>query len=197
MTAREREANEAATALGEHARRAAGGDRAAFSAIVAATSARMFRLAARITGDPGDAEDALQDAYLRAFDALVAGRFDGRAEVETWLYRIVANGALDAIRSRRRRRARLHDDAEGLDAAASPAEGAERLAARAALRELDAWMADLPADQRAAIVLKELEGNSTSEVAAIMKCSVGAVEQRLVRARAALRRRSGDGDDET
>src|SRR6185369_3078591 len=122
----------------------------------------LHRLAARITGDPGEAEDALQDAYLRAFDALTAGRFDGRAGVETWLYRIVANAALDALRSRRRRRARVDADADG-ENAASPIDDAERMAARAALRELDGFLAELPADQRTAIVLKEIEGLSSNE----------------------------------
>ncbi len=175
------------------ASRAASGDRAAFEVLVTRTTPRLYRLAARITGDPGDAEDALQDAYLRAFDALAEGRFDQRSGVETWLYRIVANSALDTLRARKRRRARVDLDPEGSSEGA-PVDDQGRLAARAALRELDAWMEELPPDQRTAIVLKEIEGLSSNEVAEVMKCSVGAVEQRLVRARATLRRRSGDGD---
>jgi RNA polymerase sigma-70 factor (ECF subfamily) len=70
---------------------------------------------------------------------------------------------------------------------------AERIAAREALRELSAWIDELPPDQRTALVLKELEGLPSNEVAAIMGSSVGAVEQRLVRARAALRSRSTRG----
>jgi len=190
---REREPSPASTALDAAARKAARGDRAAFTAIVAATTQRLHRLAARITGDPGEAEDALQDGYLRAFDALVAGRFDGRAGVETWLYRIIANASLDALRARKRRRARLGDGGEEADAA-SPMHSPEQLAARASLRELDTWLAELPPDQRTAIVLKEIEGLSSNEVAAVMNSSVGAVEQRLVRARAALRKRSGEGE---
>src|SRR5262249_31773929 len=147
---------------------------------------------ARITGDLAEAEDVLQEAFLRAFDALRNGRFDRRAGVETWLYRIVANASLDAVRARRRRHARVELDPEGNGDAATDDGG--RLAARAALRELSEWLAELPPDQRTAIVLKEVEGLSSSEVAEIMKSSVGAVEQRLVRARAALRRRSGEGD---
>ena len=175
--------------------RAARGDRAAFSRVVSETSARLYRLAARITGDPGEAEDTLQEAYMRAFDALVAGRFDGRSEAYTWLYRIVANASLDALRSRKRRRARLGAEPPDLEQAAPAVDDAARLGARAALRELDAWPSELPDDQRAALVLKEIEGLSSNEVAEIMKCSVGAVEQRLVRARTALRRRSGERDE--
>lgn len=183
----------------------AGGDAAAFSGVVEATSAQLYRLAARMLGDVGEAEDVLQDAYVRAFDALRSGRFDGRSSPETWLYRIVTNAALDAMRARKRRRwwglgggGRQGEAPEpGGEAevgeAAELVSSAERLAAREALRELEGWMADLPPDQRTALILKELEGLPTSEVATIMGSSVGAVEQRLVRARATLRRRSEGG----
>ncbi len=167
---------------------AARGHRGAFDAIVARTTPKLYRLAARIMGDQGEAEDVLQDAYIRAFDALLAGKFDRRSNLETWLYRIVANGALDALRSRKRRRARYDLDSEGVDEA--PQSDGSRLAARAALRELDVMLAELPPDQRTAIVLKEVEGLSSNEVAEVMNCSVGSVEQRLVRARATLRKKS-------
>ncbi len=182
----------------------AAGDAAAFSRVVEATSARLYRLAARMVGDVGEAEDVLQDAYVRAFDALRSGRFDGRSSPETWLYRVVTNAALDAMRARKRRRwwglgggkrqaaAPEEGEAEMTDAA-EQVSSADRLAAREALRELSAWMADLPDEQRTALILKELEGLPTSEVATIMGSSVGAVEQRLVRARATLRRRSEGG----
>ena len=187
MTTREGpDSSDEGGALGEHARRVAAGDPTAFAAIVVATTPRLHRLAARIMADEGEAEDVLQEAYLRAFDALVDRRFDGRSGAYTWLYRIVANAAVDALRSRRRRTRRLDPDG-ALDA---PVDDGERLAARAALRELGALLEDLPADQRAAVVLKEVEGLSSNEVAEVMDCSVGAVEQRLVRARAALRKRS-------
>lgn len=181
------------SSLEDAAARAARGDRAAFGVLVAQTTPRLFRLAARILGDPGDAEDALQEAYMRAFDALNDGRFDGRAGVETWLYRVAANAALDALRARKRRRVRFDVDEPNAQEPADAGDAAARLAARSALRELDAWLAELPPDQRTAIVLKEVEGLSTGEIAEIMKCSPGAVEQRLVRARATLRRRSEEG----
>lgn len=186
MTTREgRDSADAEESLGEQVRRVAAGEPAAFAAIVVATTPRLHRLAARIMADADEAEDVLQEAYLRAFDALVDRRFDGRSGAYTWLYRIVANAAVDALRKRRRRTRRLDPDGE-LDA---PVDGEERLAARAALRELGALLGDLPAEQRTTVVLKELEGLSSNEVAEVMDCSVGAVEQRLVRARAALRRR--------
>jgi RNA polymerase sigma-70 factor, ECF subfamily len=167
----------------------AAGDAAAFAAVVTATTPRLFRLAARMLGSLQEAEDVLQDAYVRAFDALREGRFDRRSSVDTWLYRIVTNTAIDALRARRRR---AHKGSDPLEEIELPEQvsSAERLAARDALRELAAWIDELPPDQRTALVLKEIEGLPTSEVAAIMGSSVGAVEQRLVRARATLRSRS-------
>lgn len=185
----QRAGSETSPPLSAAVRRVEGGDHAAFADIVVATTPRLYRLAARIMADAGDAEDVLQDAYLRAFDALVAGRFDGRAGIETWMYRIVANTALDALRARRRRRKRVEID----DTAEIAVDDAGRLGARAALRELAGVLEDLPAEQRTALVLKEIEGLSSNEVAEVMRCSVGAVEQRLVRARVTLRRRT-EGD---
>jgi len=176
----------------ELTRRALSGDTEAFRVLVATTTPKLLRVAARILGDLNEAEDVLQEAYLRAFDALSAGRFDEKSSVETWLYRIVANAALDALRARRRRRTNAEVDFGDDDASVNDE---PRLLARRALQELDGWLAALPNEQRTAIVLKELEGLSSNEVAAIMKCSVGAVEQRLVRARTALRQRSENGGD--
>lgn len=169
--------------------RVVSGDRSAFSEIVSETTPRLFRLAARMLGDETEAEDVLQEAYVRAFDALVEGRFDARSGAFTWLYRIVANAALDAMRSRKRRRARFEGETQTEHA--EEVATAERIEARAALREISAVLEQLPPDQRAAIVLKELEGMSSAEVAEVMNCSIGAVEQRLVRARATLRTRWG------
>jgi len=184
-----RTSSESSSALDAAVRRVQTGDHAAFAEIVLATTPRLYRLAARIMADPGDAEDVLQDAYVRAFDALVAGRFDGRAGIETWIYRIVANTALDALRARKRRRQR----AGAYEGAPPAVDDAGRLSARAALRELAGYLEDLPAEQRAAMVLKEIEELTSNEVAEVMGSSVGAVEQRLVRARATLRRRT-EGD---
>lgn len=161
-----------------------GTDPRAFREIVVATSAELVRLAARIMGNLADAEDVVQEAYVRAHRSLVAGQFDGRSKLLTWLRRIVANAAIDALRSRRRRPAATDTAPEvGWDGAAS----AE---ARVALTELDDWLGALPPDQRAALTLSAVEGLGNAEIAEIMGCTEGAVEQRLVRARAALRKRS-------
>ncbi len=157
------------------------GDRSAFQLIVDATSQKLVRLGTRIMGNQADAEDVVQEAYVKAYRALTAGGFDRRASTATWLYRIVVNGAIDAKRSRTRR-------AEDTDVQVDPGwDGAAFAEARLALSELDEWLAALPPDQRAALVLQSMEGLNNTEIAQVMGVSEGAVEQRLVRARAALR----------
>jgi RNA polymerase sigma-70 factor, ECF subfamily len=173
----------------EAAARVARGDSAAFDEIVEATSAKLVRLAARMMGSVEEGEDVVQEAYLKAYRSLTDGGFDGRSRVVTWLSRIVTNLAIDALRSQKRR-------AKGpTDAGVEPAwDGASFAEARVALAELNVWLGALPADQRAALTLKAVESLSSNEIAEIMGCTEGAVEQLLVRARAALRKRR-DGHD--
>ncbi|HEY5375702.1 MAG TPA: RNA polymerase sigma factor [Polyangiaceae bacterium] len=160
------------------------GDRAAFQQIVDTTSQKLVRLGARIMGNQADAEDVVQEAYVKAYRALTAGDFDRRSSTSTWLYRIVVNGAIDAKRSRSRR----HETTD--DVQIEPGwDGAAFAEARLALSELDEWLAALPPDQRAALVLQSMEGLNNTEIAQVMGVSEGAVEQRLVRARATLRSR--------
>lgn len=160
-------------------------DDRAFGLLIERTEARLFRLAARLLGDTAEAEDVLQDCYMRVYEHLDSGRFDPRAPVEAWLYRVVTNGALDALRARRRRRT-LHPTTTEEQTGHDPSSSYD---ARLAIRELNGWLDGLPAEQRVALVLKELEGLSAAEVGRTMGCSEGAVEQRLVRARAWLRER--------
>jgi RNA polymerase sigma-70 factor (ECF subfamily) len=169
--------------LTEAVTRIRSGDAAAFQQVVGATSARLVRLAARMLGNVVDAEDVVQEAYVKAYRSLMTGEFDGRANVSTWLYRIVTNQAIDAMRSRARR----PKPTDTADESTSDLASAEE---KLALTELSDWMEDLPADQRAALVLKAVEGLTSPEIAEILQCSEGAVEQRLVRARAALLKRS-------
>jgi RNA polymerase sigma-70 factor (ECF subfamily) len=164
------------------------GDVSAFEEIVSATSGRLVRLSARMMGNVADAEDVVQEAYVKAYQSLVSGQFDGRSSVETWLYRIVSNASIDAMRSRARR-ARQADDVMEESMGTGGGGSLESAEARVALSELADWMGDLPPEQRAALTLTALEGMSAPEVAAILGISEGAVEQRLVRARATLRER--------
>ncbi|MGC4094975.1 MAG: sigma-70 family RNA polymerase sigma factor [Polyangiaceae bacterium] len=102
-----------------------------------------------------------------------------------WLSRIVVNTAIDALRARKRAPITGKDMLEQTDYSAS----AET---RVALAELDDWLSALPPEQRAALILKSIEGYTSAEIAELLECSEGAVEQRLVRARANLRGRSSD-----
>lgn len=164
------------------------GDATAFRIIVQLTSGRLIRMSARMLGNVADAEDAVQDAYVRAYQSLTSGRFDRRSSVETWLYRVAVNSTIDLMRARKRRP--LATDATS-DVAYDGQASAE---ARIALAELDDLLAALPDEQRAALVLTAMEGLSAKEAAALLEVSEGAVEQRLVRARAALRERSRSDD---
>jgi RNA polymerase sigma-70 factor (ECF subfamily) len=157
------------------------GDASAFRVIVEATAARLVRLSARIMGSVTEAEDVVQEAFIKAYRALVDGQFDARSSVSTWLHRIVVNAALDA--RRKRKKAEPVDDTTLSTTSATAEE-------HVALRELATWLDELPDDQRAALLLKTIEGMSATEIGAVLGCSEGAVEQKLVRARAALREKA-------
>jgi RNA polymerase sigma-70 factor, ECF subfamily len=158
------------------------GRSAAFRLIVEATSARLVRLAFRILGDRGEAEDVVQEGYVRAHQALREGRFDGNSTIQTWLYRIVTHTAIDAAR-RTRRQARLAQAVQYTSFSESHDPDSHLT-----LKELAGWLHELPKDQHAALLLKTVEELPSSEVAKILECSEGAVEQRLVRARVSLRK---------
>jgi RNA polymerase sigma-70 factor (ECF subfamily) len=135
-----------------------------------------------MTGSAAEAQDILQETYLRAHLALRDGQFEARAAFETWLYRVAVNASLDVLRRRKRRRAFL---ALFRPVVSTPAEHTE---AHVALAQTQALLATLPPDQAGALVLTQVEGLSNADAAAALGCSEGAIEQRLIRARAALRR---------
>jgi RNA polymerase sigma-70 factor, ECF subfamily len=147
------------------------------------TFGRLVRFAARILGDVAEAEDVVQESYVKAYGALVEGSFEGRSSVVTWLHRIVTRTAIDVKRRRARRETYDESPPE------APFDGASAADGHLALRELADWVHDLPEEQSTALVLQALEGFTNREIAEILECSEGAVEQRLVRARAALRKR--------
>ncbi len=148
----------------------------------------MYRVALRITGSAGEAEDVVQDSWLAAWRALPGFRHE--SAVSTWLYRVVTNSALALLR-RRRPTVSLDEPADrstvdtALLAAAVP--GPEGRVVRA--EEVDAVLraiGRLEVSQRVPLVLRELEGLSYEEVAEVLDVNVGALRSRLHRARVAL-----------
>jgi RNA polymerase sigma-70 factor, ECF subfamily len=146
---------------------------------------RLRALALRLLGDADMVEDALQDAYIRAFQALP--RFRGEAALATWLHRIVHNVCMDELR-RRRRRAEQPYDEEGTTAASLTEDTRDSTADLTAERaDLVAGLAELPAPHRAAIVLVDGYGMGYQAAAAMLGIPTGTVGSRVFRARAVLR----------
>lgn len=158
------------------------GDRRAFAELVELTKGRVFTLAYRLVGDRWDAEDVAQEAYLRAFRGLPAFREDAR--FETWLHRIVVNTAMSHLRRRGRFGELL---AEGQDLEVE--EPRDRVSEALDRDEVKRALAELPAGQRAVVVLKDIYGMSCREIGEEMGLSEGAVKVRLHRARKRLKER--------
>ncbi len=162
----------------ELVRRAQRGDRAAFDELVVRHRDRVYAVALRLTRNPADAEDALQDTFLNAYRAL--GRFGGRARVSTWLYRITANASYDVINRRRGRDQPLDDGAHEPVAPGDPyAQDAQR-------RALEQALAALPDEFREAVVLCDIAGLGAGEAAELLGLPAGTVKSRVFRARALL-----------
>ncbi|MGH3738920.1 MAG: RNA polymerase sigma factor SigM [Micromonosporaceae bacterium] len=155
------------------------GDPDAFNQLVRRHSDRLWAVALRTLGDREEAADALQDALLSAYRA--AGRFRGDAAVTTWLHRIVVNACLDRVR-RRAVRPTVPLPEEGPGEPATP----DRTAERETKLVVHAALAELPIEQRAALVLVDLHGFSVAEAAEILEVAEGTVKSRCSRARARL-----------
>lgn len=167
------------------------GDPAAFESLVRAHGGRLLSVARRFLGNDEDAEDAVQETFIKAFRAI--GTFEERAQLQTWLHRIVVNTSLMKLRERRRRPQESIDDllpafdADGHHATA-PREWSDAVferneTASIVRRAIEA----LPEQYRAILVLRDIEERNTAETAAILGTSTTAVKVRLHRARQALR----------
>jgi RNA polymerase sigma-70 factor, ECF subfamily len=154
------------------------GDTDAFEAIVRNHQAGVYRVALRMLGSRADAQDVTQETFVRAWRSL--GRFRSNSTVSTWLYRIVTRRCLDVIAARRTTE---HLDEDLQTSAAGPSETAER---RERLQAVTRAIAMLPAEQRAALVLREFESLSYQEVADVLGTTVPAVKGRIHRARIAV-----------
>jgi RNA polymerase sigma-70 factor (ECF subfamily) len=163
------------------------GDPQAFGELVSRHRSRLWAVALRTTGDPEEAADALQDAMISAFRR--ADQFRGDSAVTTWLHRIVVNASLDRLRRRSVRQAQpLPDDLEHLPGAtvADPNDAMDR---RDIQMAITAALAELPEEQREAVLLVDVEGFSIEEAAARLGCPTGTVKSRCFRGRAKLAKR--------
>ncbi len=170
------------------------GDREAFARLVDETSGKIYHTALQILGDAQDAEDVLQETYLKAFRSLP--QFEGRSSLMTWLYRIAVNEALMIIR-RRKPLAMSVDEANPDPEGEPEGEGMEivdfcclpegELLSGEARRFLDQAIQHLPANLRVVFVMRDLEGLSIQETAEALGLSEANVKTRLLRARMKLR----------
>ena len=177
------DASDRATAL----IRARQGDEEAFGALVQQHGRKVFQLAFRMMRNEQDAEDVVQECFLRAYRQL--GRFEARADFGTWLYRIAANCAVDMMRTRGHR---MHTKAEPLDETAPLPEigrpGPERLAVSAEIdRLVNDALEDLTAIERAAFTLRHHEGRSIDEICRTLNLGKSAAKHAVFRAVRKLR----------
>ena len=161
------------------------GDRGALETLLARHVDRVHAICRRVTGHPEDALDATQEALI----ALTRGlhRYDGRSLFTTWLYRVATNAALDELRRRKRRPepAEWTEDRPGPAGAGggSPAPVESVVAARL---DVDAALARLTPEFRAAVVLRDLCDLDYSEIAEVLDVPIGTVRSRIARGRAAI-----------
>src|SRR3954464_11840439 len=172
------------------------GDVGAFEQLVKRYDRNVFRIAQHITQNREDAEDVVQDAFLKAYSNL--GQFQGQSKFYTWLVRIAVNEALMKLRKRRPERMVSLDEDVKTEEDSLPREVAdwspnpEQQYTQAELRDiLGKTIQGLPAGFRTVFVLRDVEGLSTEETAEALELSIPAVKSRLLRARLQLRERLG------
>jgi RNA polymerase sigma-70 factor (ECF subfamily) len=168
------------------------GSYAAFEELVNRYEKKIYRLGLNLTGNPEDAEDVLQEAFLKAFEHLPEFREDAR--FYTWLVRIAINEGLMKLRKRRSDKAVPIEDAVGEEGEVVPREftdwkpNPEQVYAQIEIEAiLQNAAGSLPAGLRTAFLLRDVEGFSTEETATLLNLTEGAVKARLFRARMQLR----------
>jgi RNA polymerase sigma-70 factor (ECF subfamily) len=171
--------------------RAQRGDKHAFGLLVAKYQRRLSRLISRFVRNAAEAEDVTQDAFIKAYRALPA--FRGDSAFYTWLYRIGINTAKNHLVAQGRRaptstpfdaeEAEDFEDAALLHEVATPE---NELMSKQVVAVVNSSLQELPDDLRTALTLREIEGLSYEEIAAVMDCPIGTVRSRIFRAREAI-----------
>jgi len=160
------------------------GDPDAFALLVGRHQDRLWAIALRTMRNPEDAADALQDAYISAFRR--AGSYRGEALVTTWLHRVVVNACLDRIRANKVRSADPLPEDPDRRASLGTTEQPDPLERQERRSTVGSALAQLNPDQRAALVLVDMEGYSVEEAAAMLGCAPGTIKSRCSRGRARL-----------
>ena len=172
-------------------RRCQAGESAAFEGLLGQYEGLVYNLAHRYFGSHSEAADVAQEAMIKIYRRI--GEFKGHSSFKTWVYRVVTNTCLDALRKHRYEAVSLDEPAEdGRPALQIPSrgDGPESVLEQEELREiLTQLLSTLAEDHRVILILRDLEGLAYEEIAVILGCSLGTVKSRLARAREALRRR--------
>jgi RNA polymerase sigma-70 factor (ECF subfamily) len=182
--------------------RAREGDTRAFGQLVRRHQQRIHRLAMHLVRNRAEAEDVMQETFIRAYRALA--RFDGRSEPYTWLYRIAINLSLNVLRARKAQRTTTDSDDPRLDGLAGPGAGAHDPPADAArqqlYRALSRGIDELSDTLRATLVLVCIDGRSHEEASVILGAPEGTIAWRIHEARRKLKEymaKRGFGPEET
>ena len=157
----------------------------AFEEAVTPYERQIYFTCLRMMGNPQDAEDCAQEAMLKAFKNFSA--FRGESKLSTWLYTIAARCCMDALRARKQEVSLDEMRDEGWEKADDGPSPYLKLEASERKRALEKGIACLPADQRMALVLCDIQGMSYAEAADAADCPIGTIRSRLSRARAALK----------
>lgn len=162
--------------------RAAGGERAAFEEIYKRTSAYVYSVVYRMLHNHADTSEAVQDVYMKVYRNL--GRFKKQAQLKTWIYRIAVNTSLNYLKKRKSERLTQNDSEAEPEAQGSSAPEAGKEMMRAESETLlQSYLALLNPDQRACIILREIEGLDYQSIADTLGINLNTVRTRLKRAR--------------